>query len=77
MGRTDSSRAGHGRSVAGPAAPPSGLLDLLNVAEVVLNAQGQVVFWSPKAEELFGCTAGKRWVSTRCGRWSTRSTGTR
>ncbi|MGW1164591.1 SpoIIE family protein phosphatase [Streptomyces sp. NPDC002550] len=56
MGTTDSSRAGPGRSVAGSAAPPSGLLDLLSVAAVVLNPLGQVVFWSPKAEELFGYT---------------------
>ncbi|AOR30579.1 PAS sensor protein [Streptomyces fodineus] len=59
MGTTDSSRAGHGRSVAGSAAPPSGLLDLLSVAAVVLNAKGQVVFWSPKAEDLFGYTAAE------------------
>ncbi|MGW3204107.1 SpoIIE family protein phosphatase [Streptomyces sp. NPDC001135] len=59
MGTTDSSRAGDGRSVTGPAAPPSGLLDLLSVAAVVLNAEGQVVFWSPKAEELFGYTAAE------------------
>jgi PAS domain S-box-containing protein len=45
--------------VAGFAAPPSGLFDLLSVAAVVLNAQGQVVFWSPKAEDLFGYTAAE------------------
>ncbi|MFI9245202.1 SpoIIE family protein phosphatase [Streptomyces sp. NPDC053086] len=59
MGTTDSSRADDGRSLTGPAAPPSGLLDLLSVAAVVLNAQGQVVFWSRKAEELFGYTAAE------------------
>ncbi|AKN70521.1 PAS/PAC sensor protein [Streptomyces sp. PBH53] len=69
MGTTDSSRAGDDRSASrraggarsapGPAAPPSGLLDLLSVAAVVLNADGQVVFWSPKAEELFGYTAAE------------------
>ncbi|MFD7409704.1 SpoIIE family protein phosphatase [Streptomyces sp. NPDC059866] len=59
MGKTDSSRAGDDRSGAGPLTPPSGLLDLLSVAAVVLNAQGQVVFWSSKAEELFGYTAGE------------------
>jgi PAS domain S-box-containing protein len=57
MGTTDSSPADDGRSRTGPATPPSGLLDLLSVAAVVLNADGQVVFWSPKAEELFGYTA--------------------
>ncbi|MFF5015295.1 SpoIIE family protein phosphatase [Streptomyces sp. NPDC001165] len=59
MGTTDSSRAGDGWSAADRAAPPSGLLDLLSVAAVVLNAKGQVVFWSPKAEELFGYTAAE------------------
>ncbi|QHA08349.1 SpoIIE family protein phosphatase [Streptomyces broussonetiae] len=59
MGTTDPSQAGHGRPVASPTAPPSGLLDLLSVAAVVLNAQGRVVFWSPKAEELFGYTAAE------------------
>ncbi|WP_055491139.1 SpoIIE family protein phosphatase [Streptomyces sp. TP-A0356] len=53
MGTADSSGPG-GRPVAAPAAPPSGLLDLLNVAAVVLDANGRVVFWSPQAEELFG-----------------------
>ncbi|MFF7357031.1 SpoIIE family protein phosphatase [Streptomyces filipinensis] len=59
MGTTESSRAGDDRPAAGRAAPPSGLLDLLSVAAVVLNSQGQVVFWSPKAEELFGWTAAE------------------
>jgi PAS domain S-box-containing protein len=59
MGTTDSSRAGEARSVAGPAGPPSGLLDLLGVAAVVLNAQGRVVLWSRQAEELFGYTAAE------------------
>ncbi|MFI6353795.1 SpoIIE family protein phosphatase [Streptomyces sp. NPDC050743] len=59
MGTKDSSRAGHGRPVAGPGAPPSGLLDLLSVAAVVLDANGRVVFWSPKAEDLFGYTAAE------------------
>ncbi|MGW7238533.1 SpoIIE family protein phosphatase [Streptomyces sp. NPDC054804] len=59
MGTTDSSRAVAGRPATGPAAPPSGLLDLLSVAAVVLNSKGQVVLWSPKAEELFGHSAGE------------------
>ncbi|MEU9233752.1 SpoIIE family protein phosphatase [Streptomyces subrutilus] len=37
--------------------PPSGLLDVLNVAAVVLDAQGRVALWSPQAEQLFGWTA--------------------
>ncbi|MFJ7770162.1 SpoIIE family protein phosphatase [Streptomyces sp. NPDC097107] len=44
---------------ASPRGPvrPSGLLDVLNVASVVLNAEGRIVLWSPQAEELFGYTA--------------------
>ncbi|GAA3826136.1 SpoIIE family protein phosphatase [Streptomyces chiangmaiensis] len=52
----DSTGADQGRAAAGPAVPPSGLLDLLNVAAVVLDVEGRVVFWSPQAEELFGFT---------------------
>ncbi|MFF5159588.1 SpoIIE family protein phosphatase [Streptomyces sp. NPDC000348] len=33
---------------------PSGLLDVLRVASVVLDAEGRIVLWSPQAEELFG-----------------------
>ncbi|MEV6703622.1 SpoIIE family protein phosphatase [Streptomyces sp. NPDC051453] len=39
------------------AAPPGGLLDLLSVAAVVLDAAGRIVFWSPQADEVFGYTA--------------------
>ncbi|MGW7381311.1 SpoIIE family protein phosphatase [Streptomyces sp. NPDC054794] len=59
MGTTDSSRAGMSRPAVGPASPPSGLLDLLSVAAVVLNTEGRVVFWSPQAEELFGYTSAE------------------
>ncbi|MGW4562364.1 SpoIIE family protein phosphatase, partial [Streptomyces sp. NPDC004561] len=59
MGTTDSSRPGVGRPAEGAGAPPSGLLDLLSVAAVVLNAEGRVVFWSPQAEELFGFTSAE------------------
>ncbi|MFF4894910.1 SpoIIE family protein phosphatase [Streptomyces sp. NPDC001068] len=73
MDTTDSSRATEGRPAAGAAAPsgsaapapsgsaapPGGLLDLLGVAAVVLNAEGQVVLWSPMAEELFGHSAAE------------------
>ncbi|MFF8908209.1 SpoIIE family protein phosphatase [Streptomyces olivaceoviridis] len=57
MGGTDVSRPGRGRPVAGAGASPTGLLDLLSVAAVVLDTNGRVVFWSPQAEELFGYTA--------------------
>ncbi|MES5820194.1 SpoIIE family protein phosphatase [Streptomyces sp. RG80] len=36
---------------------PTGLLDVLGVASVVLDAEGRIVLWSPQAEELFGYTA--------------------
>ncbi|KUN19824.1 PAS sensor protein [Streptomyces antibioticus] len=36
---------------------PSGLLDVLGVASVVLDTQGRIVLWSPQAEELFGYSA--------------------
>ncbi|MFB7653671.1 MULTISPECIES: SpoIIE family protein phosphatase [unclassified Streptomyces] len=44
---------------ASPRGPvrPSGLLDLLSVASVVLDAEGRIVLWSPQAEELFGYSA--------------------
>ncbi len=59
---------GPGRSTAGPlwangggsaSGPfqPSGLLDVLGVAAVVLDAEGRIVLWSPQAEELFGYSA--------------------
>ncbi|GGJ05998.1 SpoIIE family protein phosphatase [Streptomyces brasiliensis] len=36
---------------------PSGLLDVLRVASVVLDDRGHIVLWSPQAEELFGYSA--------------------
>ncbi|WP_112468975.1 SpoIIE family protein phosphatase [Streptomyces triticisoli] len=36
---------------------PSGLLDVLGVASVVLDAQGHIVLWSPQAADLFGYSA--------------------
>ncbi|WP_030223084.1 SpoIIE family protein phosphatase [Streptomyces sp. NRRL WC-3626] len=45
-----------GSPPAGGAGPvrPSGLLDVLRVASVVLDTEGRIVLWSPQAEELFG-----------------------
>ncbi|MFF5022825.1 SpoIIE family protein phosphatase [Streptomyces collinus] len=43
---------------AGPV-EPSGLLDLLGVAAVLLEADGRIDMWSPQAEELFGYTRGE------------------
>ncbi|WP_159661865.1 SpoIIE family protein phosphatase [Streptomyces mexicanus] len=45
-----------GNAPLGPA-QPSGLLDVLGVASVVLDATGRIVLWSPQAEELFGYSA--------------------
>ncbi|MEU1054662.1 SpoIIE family protein phosphatase [Streptomyces sp. NPDC005876] len=36
---------------------PTGLLDVLGVASVVLDAKGRIVLWSPQAEKLFGYRA--------------------
>ncbi|MFE0734758.1 SpoIIE family protein phosphatase [Streptomyces sp. NPDC058855] len=38
-------------------APGRGLLDFLNVAAVVLDANGRIVFWSPQATDTFGYTS--------------------
>ncbi|MBV2354053.1 SpoIIE family protein phosphatase [Streptomyces sp. J2-1] len=46
---------GTGRTPGSP--PPTGLLDVLSVAAVVLDTQGRIVFWTPQAEELFGYAA--------------------
>jgi len=48
--------AGGDEPVRGPVRP-SGLLDVLGVASVVLDAEGRIVLWSPQAEELFGYPA--------------------
>ncbi|MEU5275807.1 SpoIIE family protein phosphatase [Streptomyces asoensis] len=37
--------------------PPTGLLDVLSVSAMVVDADGRIVFWTPQAEELFGYTA--------------------
>ncbi|MEU0370180.1 SpoIIE family protein phosphatase [Streptomyces sp. NPDC006283] len=36
------------------ASGPGGLMDVLGVAAVVLDAEGRIVLWSPQAEDLFG-----------------------
>ncbi|MDI9833136.1 SpoIIE family protein phosphatase [Streptomyces sp. KAU_LT] len=48
--------AGGDEPVRGPVRP-SGLLDVLGVASVVLDTDGRIVLWSPQAEELFGYPA--------------------
>ncbi|MEV7723383.1 SpoIIE family protein phosphatase [Streptomyces sp. NPDC087917] len=44
-----------GVGVASPTA--GGLLDVLGVAAVVLDAEGRITLWSPQADRLFGYTA--------------------
>ncbi|MET9392878.1 SpoIIE family protein phosphatase [Streptomyces sp. NPDC006624] len=56
MSASGSAEAGGDRS-AGGSARPSGLLDVLRVASVVLDSAGRIVLWSPQAEELFGYEA--------------------
>jgi PAS domain S-box-containing protein len=46
-----------GGEPAGGPVRPSGLLDVLGVASVVLDAQGRIVLWSPQAADLFGYSA--------------------
>ncbi|MFZ3493084.1 SpoIIE family protein phosphatase [Streptomyces sp. 5.8] len=36
---------------------PGGLLDVLSVAAVVLDAEGRITLWSPQAQDLFGWSA--------------------
>ncbi|MGW7365370.1 SpoIIE family protein phosphatase [Streptomyces sp. NPDC054841] len=41
----------------GRSSQPSGLMDLLGVAAVLLDADGRIVLWSPQAEDLYGYAA--------------------
>ncbi|MFB7248448.1 PAS sensor protein [Streptomyces populi] len=50
---TQSDSTGHGAE----ASRPTGLLDVLRVGALVLDADGRIVFWTPQAEELIGYTA--------------------
>jgi PAS domain S-box-containing protein len=43
----------------GVTAAPGGLLDLLQVAAVVLDGDGRIVLWSPEAAQLLGYRAGE------------------
>ncbi|WP_078970083.1 SpoIIE family protein phosphatase [Streptomyces natalensis] len=72
MSAAEGPPAGPGEPAAGPGEPtggpgelpggppqPSGLLDLLGVAAVLLDAEGRIVLWSPQAEDLYGYTAAE------------------
>ncbi|MFD8542803.1 SpoIIE family protein phosphatase [Streptomyces sp. NPDC059649] len=56
MGATDAFPEGAAPVGAAPG-QPGGLLDVLGVAAVMLDADGRIALWSPQAEELFGWTA--------------------
>ncbi|UZJ32889.1 SpoIIE family protein phosphatase [Streptomyces endophytica] len=56
MGATDAFPEGAAPVGATPG-QPGGLLDVLGVAAVMLDADGRITLWSPQAEQLFGWTA--------------------
>ncbi|MFD3583507.1 SpoIIE family protein phosphatase [Streptomyces sp. NPDC058683] len=56
MSPAEASAAEDEEPVRGPVRP-GGLLDVLGMASVVLDAKGRIVLWSPQAEELFGYSA--------------------
>ncbi|PBC86799.1 PAS domain S-box-containing protein [Streptomyces sp. 2224.1] len=56
MGATDAFPEGAAPVGATPGRP-GGLLDVLGVAAVMLDADGRITLWSPQAEQLFGWSA--------------------
>ncbi|MFG2294513.1 SpoIIE family protein phosphatase [Streptomyces sp. NPDC048603] len=56
MATSEAFRAGPGPVRVVPS-EPGGLLDVLSVAAVVLDAGGRITLWSPQAQELFGWSA--------------------
>lgn len=56
MGATDAFPEGAAPVGATPG-QPGGLLDVLGVAAVLLDADGRITLWSPQAEALFGWSA--------------------
>ncbi|MEU3253442.1 SpoIIE family protein phosphatase [Streptomyces sp. NPDC006997] len=56
MGSAGPPEAGNDGPLRGPARP-SGLLDVLGMASVVLDTKGRIVLWSPQADDLFGYSA--------------------
>lgn len=58
MGTADGRPADADR-MEGSSPPPSGLLDLLGVAAVLLDSEGRIVLWSPQAEDLYGYSAAE------------------
>ncbi|MFI9354949.1 SpoIIE family protein phosphatase [Streptomyces lydicus] len=58
MGATDAFPEG-ATPVGATPGQPGGLLDVLGVAAVMLDADGRITLWSPQAEALFGWTAAE------------------
>ncbi|WP_240529577.1 SpoIIE family protein phosphatase [Streptomyces mangrovisoli] len=56
MTSAETPATGNGEPARGPVGP-SGLLDELGMASVVVDTAGRIVLWSPQAEELFGYPA--------------------
>ncbi|MEU9866153.1 SpoIIE family protein phosphatase [Streptomyces sp. NPDC047971] len=56
MGATEPSQGDPGASGVA-ASTPGGLMDVLNVAAVLLDTKGRIDLWSPQAEILFGYSA--------------------
>lgn len=56
MVASEAFRAGPGPVGVVPS-EPGGLLDVLSVAAVVLDAEGRITLWSPQAQDLFGWSA--------------------
>ncbi|MET9424927.1 SpoIIE family protein phosphatase [Streptomyces sp. NPDC006540] len=56
MGATEPVRGDSGEAGV-VASGPGGLLDVLNVAAVLLDSEGRIDLWSPQAETLFGYSA--------------------
>ncbi|GES28074.1 SpoIIE family protein phosphatase [Streptomyces angustmyceticus] len=56
MGATDAFPEGAAQVGATPG-QPGGLMDVLGVAAVMLDADGRITLWSPQAEQLFGWSA--------------------
>ncbi|MEU9123973.1 SpoIIE family protein phosphatase [Streptomyces sp. NPDC048506] len=56
MGATDAIPEGAAPVGAAPG-QPGGLMDVLGVAAVMLDAEGRITLWSPQAKKLFGWSA--------------------
>lgn len=53
----DEERPAGAGAAEGKSSQPSGLMDLLAVAAVLVDAEGRIVLWSPQAADLYGYSA--------------------